>query len=726
MQARFRIYLMLAAVLAALAAWRMCQLPGATAVEPEASGPPPSAAPATEPAAPDLTPEAPTRAEFAPPAAPEAAPASAAFVRVRFRDWHSGEDLAPSAVVELTAEGAARVAEATADGEYLFAPGAPIVLAAAFERHVPVLAVVREAPAGELTPIHAYSAAYVNVEFASIDVSLLPADARLSLAFEPSTFSIPRSEHGQWESVQRRFTPWMREVGDPDLTRAPAEWFDARQAQAWREGAVRFVEQRGFRPKSAVSAMTLGAFSAEYAATGRPIRLGPFPGHFTVAWRTQLPLAQTDPAPDPNQPSGVAEDGSRYGSFVALPGESVARFAWSPSGSIRGRLPREAFSEGVMPPLVSLSGVMRGESSPVNGMHSNPRPLAVDAATGEFRAPGLPAGEHRLDAAWSEGDKVKVCAFHVVLAEGEDRDLGECAPAPGPAMRLDLACQELLGQQLLPGDVFREPDRMRALIGISDRAEKADESSFMMDLPLSFGSIVTVHGLRPGYVWAHASLQTEVKPADLREGVRFLRFDPQGDRITLPEEKEVRIAARFAVGVAAVTLRFEGPEEAWGRRYDLKIQHLGSGTLIPVPDVQLQREPRDRNPDHGVELPPGEYALLATSKAQHFAKPGEVHHYAWQRFRMEQSGGTIVVALQPGWEVICPPEVPGLEDHPGKAFFDIAAVDGIREPSGSTITGFKLPDGGFRIYGVPPGARLFHHGTRTTWTIRPDRVLTRE
>lgn len=661
------------------------------------------------------------RETFTPPDAP--APAAAGPVRLRFHDWLSGEPITPSAVVWLTAEGPAAVAKAGEDGAFSLAGTEPLVLAASFAAHLPLLAVVRDAPRGQETPIYAFAAARVRVEFEGCDPALLPADASITFRAESSKQGGGRPEHGQWQRLGRRFAWWSHGAGDPDLGLAPADWFTPEEARAWRKGAVQHLDADSDE-SSPVAAMALSAFAEQHPVNGVPLALDLVPAGFTMSWRANLPLVQLDPPAADAAGTQKAENGDRYCEFEAPPGDSTLRLAWSTAGSIAGRIPQEALSGGLMQPVLTLARIVHDVHSPPNGSHFNAVAGRIDPSDGSFVFSDLAPGEYQVDAAWSIGAEVSVSAARVKLAAGEQRDLGLCVVRPGPPMQLDLRVLDTFGNALLPESVFLDAALARAVIGISDHVDDPLEPSVVVDLDLPLGTLAQVQGLRSGHVWAHAGL-SRFEAKALMAGTTFLRFDPNGDRIDYPAEDRVEIAARFQAGAVPLTLRFEVPEGAWGRRYNLHLTHLASGTSVPCEDWSAAKDPKRRKTDHALQLTPGDYALLVVSNAASMAKPGEVHHYAFQNLRVEGAGQVESVTLLPGLEAPGIADLPSMQDSSSPLFFDLVSINGVLEPSKSWFTAKIDAENRFRLYGLPPKSLLFNQDSRTRWTVDGSGVLVR-
>lgn len=705
-----------ALILALFALWLLMR--GDPAPVPPAAAAPRAVAAA---AAPEPEPDAALdRAPAAPPAAPEVAAEPALLIR--FRDWLSSEAIVPRAVVVLAADGTSPIVNPASDGSFRFPQDQPLVLAAAFEAHLPLLAIVRDAPQNEEIAVHAFSAARVTVAFEGLDLSQLPADASISFTADGSRRGGGRPEHGQFMRLSQRFTPWARQVGDPDLSRAAADWFSPEQVRAWRTGALRFLDAEESSP---VAAMPLAAFTERHAVTGSAITLEYAPVGFVLSWRTGLSLVQLAPSSAEAAGTLKSETGERYGKFEVPAGDSTLQLAWAAAGAIIGRLPLDGLAGGMMPPVLTLSRIVHDEHSPVNGSHWNPVAGQMDATNGSFLFDDLTPGKYQIDAAWSVGTEVHVSAVRVQLAAGEHRDVGLLAARRGTPMELDLRMLDAFGNVLLPESTFLDPARARVVVNVSDRAEDPLEPSVWLDLDLPLGSPVRVLGLREGYVWAHAGLRSRYTAKDLQPSITFLRFDPDGDRITLPTENRVEIVARFQAGAVPLTLRFELPDDAWDRRYNLHVTHQASGTAVPCADWEAEKDVRRRKSEHSIQLAPGIYRLFVVSNTSSMAKPGEVHHFAARTLIVERAGQVESVSLVPGLEAAGVADLPAMQDSSSALFFDVVSIGGTEEPSKAWFTARVDAQNVFRLHGLPPDAVLFNQDSRTLWTVNATGQLVR-
>jgi len=642
-------------------------------------------------------------------------------VSVSFTDVLDGAALTPRAVVQLDVEGA-RLLTAAADGSFAM-PGEPSVVAASFAAHLPVLAVLRPQLGDSNLVVNVFPSTRISLEFEGCDASVLPPDAQITLGLHGGIPTLQRPDHGQAQNLFRPFLPWGRQHGRPDLTLAPAAWFNFEQAQEWREGALRHLKSRGVDGIGAVSAMTLAMLPLEHTVNGQPIVIEGAPAGLVYSWRTSLHLEQREPAAPEGQPTSVTPEGGRSGRFGVEAGGVTVKLAWAAAAGIRGRIPLEGLAGEILLPMARLSAVARGgPSAPVSGTLTGREIAAVDPVDGSFHFPNLAPGEYQLDAGWSIGKDLFISSARVHLTAGQQQDVGVCAVASGPPLRIEIELKDLLGRVMLPEEVFLDSVMARRLVRVHQTTQDAAEPSPFLELELPYTGVFRLHGLRPGFVFTTPGLE-DPDAKLLRQGVSYVRSDVAEARITFPEVQETRMSCIVLAGTIPVTLRFEYPQDGLDRSYTLYLTHVQSGTQVPIGNLHQVLRPRERTTEGVMDLTPGAYeALLLSSMASH-AKPGEVHHYSFTTLNVEADGRPVTLKLEPGLQARGPANAAELRTTDDSAFFMLRSIGGVEVRAKAVIVGRYGSDGNFAMHGVPRGAVLQQNRDPISWVVNESGIL---
>jgi hypothetical protein len=648
-------------------------------------------------------------------AVPSASPEEEASVCVHFLDLFTGEVLQPSGVVLLEEDGGSRVLEP--EGDLFTLPSAtPIVLAAAFLSHLPILAVLQDAPPGAPIPIHVYPSTKLEVSLEACAAEAFTAGATLQLSIEQPATAGTRGEHGQWRHSHRNLFHFKLREQWPELALRPDEWFPGAAAANWREQALWSLRPRGGATDEIVSAVFLTRPPQEQLVSSASLTWEEFPAGMSLSWRTSLPLRNLAPEPGQEPATATTAEGERYGRFSTAPGLTRLRLGWAAGASISGRLPRSAEAMPLLPPQVRIASIVHDEHSPPNGSFYNQAGGSVDPF-GNFHFGDLAPGEHQVDAAWSVGEDVHLAAVRARLEAGEQRDLGLLDFLPGPPVHVHLQSRDLFGQALSPSAVFSDPSRSRSRISVSDRNAEPTGASTFLDLPVPYDRSLRLHGLREGFVFVHWDMSARPEDGELLPGVRFVRTDPRGARLRFPSEDTVTIGSVFQVGVVPVTLRFQFPDAVRGRRYDLRIVHAASGVEIPASQVVAERDERRRKDEVALELAPGAYCLLALDNGLSRPVAEELYHFAFTSFTVDEAHQHVDVPIRAGSVAHGTMSAAVRERIGDSAYFDVLAIGGVAEPSLLQMVAAVDATGGFTVRGLPPQSLLEERKSKTRWVM---------